>query len=122
MAVRIKVEIVRGKNKVKTNALVNSGYETEEPELLIPVNLAKRLKIYPKLLPNTTIEIYSTAGENTQMYFTPKCVKVRAITPDRISKEILCDLSISESEKEVLLSDCLSEKLGIMITNLFKGF
>ena len=41
MGVRVRVKIRCGGNNVITSALVNSGYEADEPEIHIPLALAK---------------------------------------------------------------------------------
>ncbi len=46
VGVRVRLKIsVRGR-VVQTKALVNTGFETVEPELLIPAKLAERLRLY----------------------------------------------------------------------------
>jgi len=40
MVVRIRLRIVKNGVVIETSALVNSGYEAETPQLLIPVRLA----------------------------------------------------------------------------------
>ena len=40
MVVRIKVKLVRGNREVTTSALVNTGYEADEPEITLPVRVA----------------------------------------------------------------------------------
>jgi hypothetical protein len=36
MGVRVKVRIVIGGKEIETTALVNSGFETDTPQLLVP--------------------------------------------------------------------------------------
>mgnify|MGYP000701642243 CR=1 FL=1 len=43
MVVRVKLKIKSKKGEVITKALINSGYESEEPEILVPVNIARNL-------------------------------------------------------------------------------
>jgi len=47
MAVRVRLRILRGDRVVKAVALVNSGYEADSPQLMIPVSLAKVLGLWP---------------------------------------------------------------------------
>jgi len=60
VGVRIRVRIGYGNSSADTIALVNTGYETDVPEILIPIALAERLGIWPRLPENTTIETYET--------------------------------------------------------------
>jgi len=52
MAVRVKLRICLNNKVVSTNALVNSGYEADTPQLMIPIVLAK----YPGLWPPESAE------------------------------------------------------------------
>jgi hypothetical protein len=46
MGVRVKVRIKHGDASLD---LVNTGYETDVPEILAPVNVAERLGLLPRL-------------------------------------------------------------------------
>lgn len=122
MAVRIKLKIKSKRGEVVTKALVNSGYESEEPEILVPVSIAKNLGLYPKLLAESSIESYRVAGGREEKFiFTRKAVEVKVITEDRTSPEVSCNLLISEMEDEVLISDKLSSKLRIVLLDIGEG-
>ncbi len=62
MAVRVKLRItsVSGKEAI-TSALVNSGFEAETPQLLIPKSLARELGLWPPPLEAVLVEV-GTAG------------------------------------------------------------
>ena len=45
MAVRVRLKIWREDKVLETVALVNSGYEADSPQLMIPIFLAKALGI-----------------------------------------------------------------------------
>ncbi|MCI4437857.1 MAG: hypothetical protein JHC33_13705 [Ignisphaera sp.] len=47
MAVRVRLRILREDRVVEVITLVNSGYETASPQLMIPVSLAKVLGLWP---------------------------------------------------------------------------
>ncbi len=42
MVVRVRLRIKSDDKVIETSALVNSGYETETPQLLIPMKLAEK--------------------------------------------------------------------------------
>jgi predicted aspartyl protease len=71
VGVRIRVRIGYGNSSADTIALVNTGYETDVPEILIPIALAERLGIWPRLPENTTIETYRTASGLMKVYRIP---------------------------------------------------
>ena len=47
MAVRVRLRVSRGGSGVEVVALVNSGYEADSPQLMVPVALAKVLGLWP---------------------------------------------------------------------------
>ena len=67
MAVRVRLRIkavkgVRAGKAVETTALVNTGFETDSPELLVPLRLSEALGFWPELPEGTKVEVYETAG------------------------------------------------------------
>ncbi len=60
MALRVKLKMRRSETSITTSALVNSGFEAEEPQLIIPMKLAEALGSVD--LP-ASIEDLSVAGE-----------------------------------------------------------
>jgi predicted aspartyl protease len=62
MGVRVRVRIKYGDAALDLVALVNTGYETDVPEILVPVSVAEKLGIYPRLPDGTIIETYKTAA------------------------------------------------------------
>jgi len=55
------------------------------------------------------------------MYAYPEACEINIIEEDRASKNIKADLVISTIEKEVLMSDALTEELEIIIISPRKG-
>jgi len=118
VVVRIKLKIVgRNGKEIVTSALVNSGFEAETPQLLIPRSLAYELGLWPPPLEALLIEV-GTAGGPVRNYLIPKAIDVYAVTSDRVVGPIKCDVMISILEYEVLISDTLGSELGIMILDL----
>ncbi len=61
MAVRVKLRIERGDRSSEVVALVNSGYEADTPQLMIPIGLARELGLWPPP-PDSREEVFDTAG------------------------------------------------------------
>ena len=116
MPIRLRIEVRSrefGKRVVLT-ALVNTGFMSEEPDILIPVNVARELGLWPQ--PDGSLLItLSTAGGDVEGYAAPRSVFVRVLTEDRVSEEILANALINPLAEEVLISDALAEELGIQI-------
>lgn len=124
MAVRVRIKLCtihEKKLKIETNALVNTGYETEEPEILIPVALAEALRIWPELPAHTRVQTYTTAAGMVKLYRLSGFVSLQLKT-DKLSGSKKATLVISEHENEVLLSDALISKLNIVIEDAQKGW
>jgi len=123
MAVRIKLKI-RAKSsdkEVLSTALVNSGFETEKPQLLIPRRLAEEIGLWPPP-PNSSLIELGTAGGPVRNYVVPDELEVSAVTNDKIVGPATCDAIISHIEEEVLINDKLGEALGIVILRLGAGY
>ncbi|MEM1537700.1 MAG: hypothetical protein QXK12_00165 [Candidatus Nezhaarchaeales archaeon] len=122
MAVRVKLAIVvKGSEEYReTVALVNSGFETTTPQLLIPRRLAEGLKIWPDMLPKARIVTYGTAGGAVKNYLIPGLVEV-SVAEEDVKPKCVADVVISEIEEEVLISDKLAGKLGIILEDVSEG-
>ncbi len=110
MRVRLRVK----EREVITTALVNTGFETERPQVLVPLNLARALSLWPPPDNAYLIEL-GTAGGPIREYVVPNSVQITVITDDRETRDIVCDAVISHIEEEVIINDKLSEELGIVI-------
>ena len=123
MGVRVKVrlEAVDGREVVRTVALVNSGYETKHPEICLPERLARKLKLYPAP-DEIKMILIRTSGGIAREIFVPRAVKVYLLSErDEELGSVIADVSISEIENEVLLSDSLTSALKIVIEDPFRG-
>jgi hypothetical protein len=121
MGVRVKIKVVIGSKAAETVALVNSGFETEVPQLLVPHKFILANKLDLDVLEKPTMTEYDTAGGPIIMYAYPEACEINIIEEDRASKNIKADLVISTIEKEVLMSDALTEELEIIIISPRKG-
>jgi len=118
--VKLKVKAKSTRRNVETVALVNSGFITEKPQLLIPKRLAEKLGIWPPPPTSLVIE-FGTAGGPIRNFVVPEELEVNIVEPDRETKPIICDAVISHVEEEVLINDKLGEELGIIILGLASG-
>lgn len=124
MAIRLKIKLCiihEKKRQIETIALANTGYETDEPEVLIPLGLAENLGIWPELPARTRIQTYTTAGGIVKLYRLPDFATIQLAT-EKASEHHSATLVISEHENEVLLSDAMISKLNIIIEDAKKGW
>ena len=102
---------------VETPALVNSGFEADSPQLLVPRRLAEELGLWPPPPDAALVEV-GTAGGPVRNYLVPRALDVWVVTGDRLVGPVEADAMISHLEYEVLVSDYLGSLLGIVILDL----
>lgn len=119
MAVRVRLRIksLRSGREALTSALVNSGFEAESPQLLVPRRLAAELGLWPPPDDAYLVE-FGTAGGVVRNYLVPGAAEVTVEAGDRSVGPVKCDIVISGVEEEVLISDRLGGELGIVILDL----
>jgi len=119
LAVRVRIRI-KGKTKeVLTSALINSGFEAEEPQLVIPLSLAEALEMTST---DASIEDFSTAGGGRASgYRVENPVDVELILDGEIPKVSAC-ITILPGEAEVIMSDRLTSEFGITVLDPWKGY
>jgi len=101
-------------------ALVNTGYETDVPELLVPVSVAERLGLWPKLPEDTVVETYKTASGLMRVYRV-RGVRAGLLVSGTEERDVEVYLVISEHTDEALISDQLASAFGIVIEDPAKG-
>lgn len=117
MAVRVRLRIEANEKVIETSALVNTGFETETPQLLLPKEAAKELGLTKRKMGRRD---YLTPGGLVKLYVLPSRARVRVVGKTQ-GQEVEADLVISPFEEEVLISDKLTEALGIALENVALG-
>jgi hypothetical protein len=118
--VRLRLRSKTSQETIETSALVNSGFEAESPQLLIPTSLARQLSLYPPPPMSSIIEV-GTAGGPVRVFLVRETLHVWVITGDREVGPKLADVLISSTEEEVLISDKLAEEFGIVLLAIGSG-
>ncbi|MEM1606107.1 MAG: hypothetical protein QXW41_07695 [Fervidicoccaceae archaeon] len=121
MVVRVRIRISRGDRVIETSALANSGYEAETPQILVPVELARELDLWPPAR-GAEETVFETAGGPLKVWIIPSGCRVRVVTPDTETEEVEADLVISPLADEVLLSDKLISELKIALEDVGRGY
>jgi len=104
---------------IEVVALLNSGYEAPTPQLLIPVDIARSLGLWP---PERASEvILDTAGGPLRAWYYPRAAEVEVVVEDARSPRVLVDLIVSPIADEPLISDMLAEELGIAVESFGRG-
>jgi len=122
MAVRVRLKLksrTTGR-ELRVNALVCSGFETFKPQLLVPARVAEMLGLWPLISRDYVVKDYMTAGGPTRMYLLVDEAEV-SVDVEYATDAVISDLVISTIEDEVLISDKLAGKLGIVVYDFAEG-
>jgi len=113
LVVRVKLKIKAGDKGAITSALVNSGFEAMEPQLIIPLRLAERLNFTSM---EADIEDFDVAGGSRASGYRVKGkFEVELVLRDRPPVRSLASITILPGEREVIISDYLASALQIVI-------
>jgi len=115
----VRVRIRVGKNVIDTVALINSGFETDAPDIAIPVNIAKELGLWPPRA--TTSAILDTGGGEVINPYYVNIADLELILEDRESKRIRVNIVINPYIDEIAISDYVASELGIILLDIKKG-
>lgn len=120
MAVRVRVRIRSSERESETSALVNTGFETEQPEILLPAGLAEMLGLYPPKS-GSLLEEYSVVGGTTTVIKSSEKIHVQLLIEERETSPVEVIPLISDREDEALISDSLASLLKIVIEDAKEG-
>ena len=120
MAVRVKLRIRREDIVKDVVALVNSGYEADTPQLMIPIGLARELGLWPPPL-DAREETFDTAGGPLRVWVVRNIATVQVVANGTTSGEVRVDLIISPLADEPLISDILAGELEIAVEDFARG-
>lgn len=117
MAVRVRLRVRGSRVEVITSALVNSGFESDDPEMIIPPSLAETLEVS-----GIDVAEYRVAGGGgTSGVRVGEKLKVKLVLEDRVADEVEAVGTILPGEDEVIISDKLASKLKIVILDPYEG-
>ena len=101
-------------------ALVNSGYEADTPQLMIPIGLARELGLWPPPF-DAREETFDTACGPLRVWVVRNVATVQVVANGTTSGEVRVDLIISPLADEPLISDILAGELEIAVEDFARG-
>jgi predicted aspartyl protease len=120
LAVRVKIRLKTDEESVATSALVNSGFESEEPLLILPMSLAESLNLMKS--PTIAIEEIEVAGgARIGGYRVEELADVELVMDDREPVKVKANVTALPGEKEVIIGARLASVLGIAIIDAYAG-
>jgi predicted aspartyl protease len=120
MGVRVRVRVRYRGASLDLVALVNTGYETDVPEILVPMSVAEKLGLLPRLPEGAIIETYKTASGLMRVYRVGGAYASLLIGGAE-ERSVETYIVISEYTDESLISDQLASEFGIVIEDPAKG-
>jgi len=119
LACRVRVKLKRDGRSIETSALINSGFETEAPDIVIPVEVARRLGLWPPH--NADFAMLDTGGGEIATPYYEAALELELLLGDRPPKKTMVNVVINPHIHEVLISDFAASLLGISILDLKRG-
>ena len=119
MAVRVRVSVtgVGGKSAQMT-AVLNGGFETHGPSLLLPHRAAALVLERPDEGEPVIAEV---AGGEAAFRQPGENVEVRVVAGDRSGPVTECAVLVSMQDREVLLSDSGIDAVGVKVESFGRG-
>jgi hypothetical protein len=119
MAVRVRLRIdAPGGRQLVTAAVLNGGFETEHPHLLVPARCAEAL--LGEFRSGAPREPIDTAAGRADVWVVPD-LDGRVVTADREGRLVRFRALASELEPELLVSDTGIDALGLRIESFAPG-
>lgn len=107
------------KRCLESAALLNGGFSSRSPSLLLP--RAAALELFPEYPAGTRPLGAATAGGRISLRVAPVPAWVRVVTKDREGTRVRFQVVVSEAEDEVLVSDYGIDALGVKIERQGEG-
>jgi len=104
---------------VEALALLNSGFESDEPDIVIPVSVAEKLHLWPPRSTMSTL-LETGGGEIITPYYT-SVGELELILEDRRPLKVKVNIIVNPHIDEVAVSDYVASLLGIILLDFKKG-
>jgi len=115
-----KLKLKRDNIEREVVALINSGYEADSPQLMIPVSLARELRLWPPPI-EARETVFETAGGSLRVWIIPRVAITSVVTEDVESKTVEVDIVVSQLADEPLISDVLAGSLELAVEDFAEG-
>lgn len=119
--VKLKLKSLLTGKEIEVVGVVNTGFRSDNLDLAIPISIAEKLGLWPLPKDRSLVTILSTGGGDVSSFLIPHSITVKVITEDRESREVIANVLINPFINEILISDTLTEELGIQILFPRKG-
>jgi len=115
VSVKLLLKSLTTGRELVVKGYVNTGFMADSPDIAIPVPVAERLGLWPVSTRESIIVSIETGGGVVEAHLIPQALVVKVITSDRESREVVANALINPYTDSVLISDYLTEELGIQL-------
>ena len=114
ISLRLRLRSRRREAEVELIALVNTGFISESPDVMLPTGVASELGLWPPP-EDALMASADTAGGGAVVYVVPGALEVSVVEEDRTVGPVMSNAVVNPSVNRVLISDYLAEELRIQV-------
>jgi hypothetical protein len=119
VACRVKVRLRVGGRVFEGVAILNSGFETDGPDVAIPVHAARELGLWPPTA--RALAALETGGGDVLLPYYESCCTLELVLPDREPKAVRVNVIVNPHIDEIAISDYVASELGVILIDFKKG-
>lgn len=120
LRLKVRVERADGSRSIEVLAIANSGFIGLEPEILLPINMARELRLDEIVQPEAYTKITGDGREVALLKYR-SAVKVYVVTEDRVEGPVVSSVLILPNARYALLNDKLLGRLKIVLLDFGEG-
>ncbi len=119
MVCRIRIKLKTSQETIEDTALLNSGFESDEPDIVIPVHIADKLNLWPPK--SSTSTLLETGGGEIITPYYKSAGELELILEDREPKRMKVNIIVNPYIDEIAVSDYVASQLGIILLDFKEG-
>jgi len=120
LRLKVRLERTDGSGSVELVALANSGFTGSEPEVLVPLRIAKALGLH-KLEPEPQVKLTGD-GREVELLRYGRSVRAYVVTEDRVEGPVVASAMTSRRARYALLNDKLLGAFKVVLLDFAEGF
>jgi len=122
MVCRVRVRLKCGEREVDAVALLSSGFESDAPDIAVPISVAERLGLWPpREGEEAETAILETGGGDVAVVYYEDVAELQLIIEDRPPKVVRIGVLVNPHLDEVLISDYVASELGVILLDFREG-
>jgi len=120
LRLRVRIERVDGLRSVDVVAIANSGFAGLEPEVLLPLSVAERLRLHEVAEPEARTKV-TRDGRGVSLLRYGDSVRVYVLAGDRVEGPVTSAAVVAPGARYVLLNDKLLGRLRVVLLDFGDG-